>query len=107
MAALVLTVLTLGPSLDTFVCKDEGGLSAAAAEFTVAVVQDNDHSGAGDERTGLGTCIHGHCHHAAAYVPAESGETSARTTLEARHRVMTEALPTSALRFGLKRPPRA
>jgi hypothetical protein len=40
LAALVLSVLTFGPSLDTYICRDEGGKSAAAAEQTVAVVQD-------------------------------------------------------------------
>jgi len=37
LAALVLTVLTFGPSLDGLLCRDEGSVSAVAAELPVAV----------------------------------------------------------------------
>lgn len=108
LAALVLTVLTLGPSLDALICKDEGGLSAAAAESTVIALQDADHSNASHQLDGLGTCVHGHCHHPAPYVPADVAVSDiAPTGTLGRYRMVTDAVPTSDAQFGLIRPPRA
>lgn len=106
MAALVLTVLTFGPSLDAFICRDEGGLTAAAAELPSATAQDIDHSMQGHDN-GLGTCVHGHCHHGAAYTPVDGLAASTPTLAVGRHVLLRVSVPTSDPKFGLMRPPRA
>ena len=68
LAALVLTVLTLGPGLDGLLCRDDGSFSAVAAELPVAAAADKIDPGPLDE--GPGVCVHGHCHHSAPFVPA-------------------------------------
>jgi hypothetical protein len=107
LAALVLTVLTLGPGLDGLLCKDEGSLSAAAADMPAAQVSSADgHSEPADE--GAGVCVHGHCHHAAPYVPTspEAAETP-QDLLGVAHPPPRDRVPTSDPKFGLMRPPRA
>lgn len=105
MAALVLTVLTFGPSLDSYICRDEGGLSAAAAEATVLAVQ-GDH--APDDHGGpAGECVHGHCHHGAAFVPMVAIATEAPRVSAAKHELVRVRVPTAEPRFGFMRPPRA
>ena len=106
LAALVLTVLTLGPSLDGLVCRDEGSLSAVAAELPVAAAAADVAPEPLDE--GPGICVHGHCHHSAPYVPATppASELSA-PLLAVAHPFVRDRVPTSDPKFGLIRPPRA
>ena len=106
LAALVLTVLTLGPSLDGLLCRDEGSVSAVAAELPVAVASDHGETGPADE--GPGVCLHGHCHHAAPYVPAALAASDVDPNLAAvAHPLPRARVPTSDPKFGLIRPPRA
>ena len=106
LAALVLTVLTLGPSLDGFLCRDEGSIGAVAAELPVAVASDYGDAGPAEE--GPGICLHGHCHHAAPYVPATPAASDVNTHLAAvAHPLLRGRVPTSDPKFGLIRPPRA
>lgn len=105
LAALVLTVLTFGPGLDTYICRDEGGMSAAAAEQAVAV-QDETSSAEGHEKA-LGACVHGHCHHSAAYTAGEVELTQEQPFLGDKHAVPQVAVRSSDPKFGLMRPPRA
>jgi hypothetical protein len=107
LAALVLTVLTLGPGLDNLLCRDEGGLSAMAAEAPApAVSPDDGHSELTDE--GVGVCVHGHCHHAAPYVPASpAAAENPQDLLSIAHPPPRDRVPTSDPKFGLMRPPRA
>jgi hypothetical protein len=105
LAALVLIVLTFGPSLDSLVCQGERGLSVSAAELSVSsAMPDPDERG----HPGDGACIHGHCHHGGSYVPASPvaaeapGRLAAVDLRPARARVRT-----SDPKFGLMRPPRA
>ena len=103
---MVLTVLTFGPSLDSYICRDEGGLSVAAAEHSVLAVQSVEH--APDDHGGtVGECVHGHCHHGAAFVPVVAMATDAPRDLSAKHELFPVRVPTSEARFGLMRPPRA
>jgi len=107
LAALVLTVLTLGPGLDGLICRDEGSLSAVAAELPLAASPADDAGPAPlDERPGI--CVHGHCHHSAPYVPATlaAGELSA-PLLAVAHPFVRNRVPISDPKFGLIRPPRA
>ena len=106
LAALVLTVLTFGPSLDSYICRDEGGMSAAAAEHAVAVVQEEADSAGGHERA-LGACVHGHCHHGAAYTPVDVLPSHEPPILVGKHDLPRVAVRSSDPKFGLKRPPRA
>ncbi|MCR5880080.1 hypothetical protein [Phenylobacterium sp. J367] len=107
LAALVLTVLTLGPGLDGLLCRDEGSLSAVAAEMPIAdAAADHLDPRPLDERPGI--CVHGHCHHSAPYVPATppASELSA-PLLAVAHPFVRDRVPTSDPKFGLIRPPRA
>lgn len=106
LAALVLTVLTFGPSLDALICHDEGPLSAAAAEMP-SLSGDADQAPADHSGEGAGVCVHGHCHHAAPYVPAALPAAETPLVTASPHALMRVAVPTSDLKFGLKRPPRA
>lgn len=106
LAALVLTVLTFGPSLDTYICRDEGGMSAAAAEQTAATVQDEADSAGGHEKA-LGACVHGHCHHGAAYTPVDASPSNEAPVLANKHDLPRVAVRSSDPKFGLMRPPRA
>lgn len=106
LAALVLTVLTFGPSFDTYICRDEGGMSAAAAEQTAAAVPDEVGSVGGHEKA-LGACVHGHCHHGAAYTPVDVLPSHEPLVLAGKHDLPRVAVRSSDPKFGLKRPPRA
>lgn len=107
LAALVLTVLTFGPSLDDLVCRNEGGLIAAAAE-TAQMAVTTEHHDAGVGIDGFGDiCLHGHCHHAAAYVPVSpTANEMPAYVLSVAHRPVRSRVPTSDPQFGLLRPPR-
>lgn len=106
-AALVLSVLTFGPSLDGILCHDEGGLSAAAAELP-SLKASPDADLTGHKADGLAPCIHGHCHHGAAYVPVLpiASETPHELRIHAQ-RLPRQRVATSDPKFGLMRPPRA
>lgn len=107
LAALVLTVLTFGPSLDDLVCRNEGGPAAMAAQSAPMTITAEHHD-AGVGIDGFGDiCLHGHCHHAAAYVPVlpMASETPA-FVLSVASRPVRSRVPTSDPQFGLLRPPR-
>jgi hypothetical protein len=110
LAALVLAVLTLGPGLDGLLCRDEGGLSAAAATLAVAAEagpdgQDEDHTPGPPHQD---ACLHGHCHHASPYVDAARVATDRPPRLAAvDHALQPASPPASQPTSGLKRPPRA
>lgn len=106
LAALVLTVLTFGPGLDSLICHDEGSPSVAAAEMPVGDAA-SDEKPVGHTDDGGGVCIHGHCHHPAPYVPATQMAAQAPSVADGQHEWLRVAVPTSNLQFGLKRPPRA
>lgn len=108
LAALVLTVLTFGPSLDDLVCRNEGGLAATAVQ-TAQVTVAAEHHDAGPGIDGFGdVCLHGHCHHAATYVSTLPAATETPDyVLAVTHRPVRSRVPTSDPQFGLLRPPRA
>lgn len=110
LAALVLTVLTLGPGLDGLICRDEGGLSASAAEMVVAAGVDShepDHGLDGGPCV-HGPCVHGHCHHGGPYVATDLAAAETLHDLTRAGRAPPRGrVPTSDPQFGLMRPPRA
>lgn len=110
LAALVLAVLTMGPSLDALICGGEDGMSAAAAVQTV----DSDHAVAVEDGHGqsphdgdLTPCMHGHCHHGAPYVPAALSDAEEPSVLTDGHDLDRVTVVTSDRHFQLKRPPRS
>jgi hypothetical protein len=106
LAALVLTFLTFGPSLDTFLCGDEGAHAAPVAEMTVS--KATAHQDGASDADGPGLCVHGHCHHATAYVPVMPEAAEAPDYIEsALNRPARSRVATSDPQFGLMRPPRA
>jgi hypothetical protein len=108
LSALILAMLVLGPTVDSFICQGEAGVTPASTENVgdVAIQHSNDH-GSGKVLDGLDVCIHGHCHHGAPYVPTNpvvARGPIAELTQHALHRVQ---VATSDPHFGLIRPPRA
>src|SRR3546814_16475416 len=106
LAALVLTVLTFGPSLDSFICHDEIRAPAAAAAGAIVTVQPVSTDSAGHVQDGLGVCIHGHCHHGAAYVPVQLPTADGPAVHPSRRRWAREQVATSNPHFELLQPPR-
>jgi hypothetical protein len=103
LAALVLAVLTFGPSLDGLLCHDENGPSAAAQSgVETAPAQDSD--GHADE---AGPCVHGHCHHGATFLAAAPLDAVAASAPSGRQVWEQARVSTSDPKFGLIRPPRA
>lgn len=114
--ALVLAVLTFGPGIDAMLCRDDGGMSAAAAEHVHAGASDAgqphaDAAPSGGDVADRGpdgmACVHGHCHHGASYVPGQVrtlGEVSVAGT---HHEVRRARVAVVDRKFTLKRPPRA
>lgn len=107
LAALVLTLLTLGPSLDGVICRDEGGLSAAAGMTTVVHAMPVQ-GAAPHSDDGPGLCVHGHCHHGAAYAPMAAPAADAPGgPIGVAGSPRRERVRTANPQFGLMRPPRA
>lgn len=107
LAALVLGLLTFGPSLDSIVCHDEAGMSAAASELPTAA-EASDQGGGWPSDDALGACVHGHCHHGASYVPAmAAAAASGQEPMTDNHPLPRDRVRTSDPKFGLMRPPRA
>jgi hypothetical protein len=114
--ALVLTVLTFGPGIDAMLCRDDAGMSAAAAEHVHAgsvdtaqphvdaAPSDGDFSDHGPD--GM-ACIHGHCHHGASYVPAQVRSPGDIAAVATRHELRRSRVAVLDRKFALKRPPRA
>lgn len=106
LAALVMTVIVFGPSLDSLICREDVELGAAAAEVSVAAAAGHDLPG--DVGNELGACLHGHCHHGG--VSAVLTPRAAPTPLEARvaeHTPSRDRIGLSDRKFDLMRPPRA
>lgn len=104
LAALVVAVLAFGPGLDGLVCGDEAGVAVAAELPATSVAPDHGHVGHSDDERGA--CVHGHCHHAAAYAQATTVASAAPAVLRDRHGVIRARVLTSDPKFGLLRPPR-
>lgn len=106
LAALVLTVLAVGPGLDRLICRDEAGMSAAAAEWIVTdEVEANDTKHVSNEG---GACLHGHCHHSAPFAVAIPVAADApMVQASSVHRLARDRVGTSDPKFGVERPPRA
>jgi hypothetical protein len=105
LAALVLITLALGPSIDGFICRDDGGTTAAAAEM-VAVEAPHNHA-APHSDGGEDVCVHGHCHHGALSIPATLGSSSAPLIRSIETVVIPRGrITVTNLLFGLMRPPR-
>jgi hypothetical protein len=106
LAALVLTVFTFGPSVDGLICQNEDWPVAAATAGTLATAQPaNPDAGHSDDS--LDGCIHGHCHHGAAYVPVELPMAETPAMRPSRQSWARVQVATSDPQFDLMRPPRA
>jgi hypothetical protein len=107
MAALVLTLLTLGPSLDDLFCRDQDSFRVMAAEMSVEKVASVSAAPISDS-DGFGVCFYGPCHHVAPFGPAAPSEVSAPDYMsQIVRRPADERVVASAPQFGLLRPPRA
>ena len=106
LAALVMTAIVFGPSLDSLICRDDSGLGAVAAE--VSVVATVDHGQPGDTDKGVGACLHGHCHHGgvSAVLPPRAVPRPLEVRL-AEHVVLRDRIGRADRKFDLMRPPRA
>jgi len=105
LAALLVMMLALAPSLDKLVCREDAQASSAAASSVVAKAGGDllgDHG-----TTDADICIHGHCHHGGPFVSAPVGELAALDALPDRHELILSRVATSDRKFDLERPPRA
>jgi len=102
--ALMLCLMTLAPSFDGLICQNEA-VPAVAEVGAAAPVASADHGGPGHAGDG-DVCIHGHCHHAAVYVPVALVATSEPVFQEGRRLIIRTAVATSDRHFMLERPPR-
>lgn len=105
-AALLVAVLSLGPSVDSLICGNDLGSGAVAAEVPTQADQAvtaplDDHSSAPAD-----VCIHGHCHHFAPFVPIEGVSGVGADLPSAKHVLGRSAVRKTDPHFGLKRPPR-
>lgn len=105
-AALLVAVLSLGPSVDSLICGNDLSSGAAAAEITTSAGQTvtaplDDHGSAPAD-----VCIHGHCHHFAPFVPIEGVGGVGADLPSAKHVLGRTAVRKTDPHFGLKRPPR-
>lgn len=102
------------PVADAAVCADEMPVAAAAhlhgdapGTMDAAAVSNDDGSALPDKGGDLGVCQHGHCHHAAPYLPILSAEVA----LPAVGSLPVDLLRTQHARSHtasrLERPPRA
>ncbi len=108
MAVCLLATLIGGPTLDAIVCKGEGEVSVASAQFELGqslATPDGDRSDPGHD--GIEVCAHGHCHHGLAL-----GLVLAETAIEPApvtdlHDLTPASPHASRAPAGLERPPRA
>ena len=103
LAVLVLAVIAFSPGIERLICHDDGSPAAAGEQWAGVVQADDAHDDHED-----GDCVHGHCHHASAWVPLSL----AVSKEPAAHPLPSGApppvrLPVSNLQFDLMRPPRA
>ncbi|MEW5683305.1 MAG: hypothetical protein AB1942_00150 [Pseudomonadota bacterium] len=113
--ALVLSLLIVGPGIDTIICRDE--LTAGpAAELSVTAVGDHaqvvqahdaDAGGLSDHGPDGLACVHGHCHHAGAYMAADLRAADEPDAPRAQHALLRSRVAVSDPKFMLMRPPRA
>lgn len=105
LAVAALAVLGLGPAVDAAVCQGEAPTAAAHL--------DADHAGAAQAEPehghadGADACAHGHCHHAAPYVPTAVLAASAPSAARGRVSLADASVRVAGRQFGLDRPPRA
>jgi hypothetical protein len=115
LAAAVVVVLAIGPSMDALICSGEGvpAASAAAAATSPTVVAKAQADLAGDQHTGApghsdsGACPHGHCHHGGLARLAIAAPSLAVVGLTDRLPIPLTPVPVSDRRYSLDRPPRA
>ena len=107
LAALLIAVLALAPSLDKLVCRDEAPLAVAEASLDGNAILEkagqtqDDHGGSDAD-----ICIHGHCHHGAPYLSAPIGSLAVLDALPDHHELSRDRVSASDRQFGLDRPPR-
>ncbi len=100
--ALVITFVSLGPSLESLLCHEEGGAVAAALSqdsFTAPDAPADDHDAEGP-------CVHGHCHHVVAFAPPMAAAALIPAISPIERTTAEDRLLYSDPTFGLKRPPR-
>lgn len=105
-AALLVAALVFTPVLDAFICQGEAQAGAASQIIAATEAASHDQGGAHDTDSD-GHCLHGHCHHAAPYVPSVTEAGAVLRVAAASHVPTQDLVSTSSLQFGLKRPPRA
>jgi hypothetical protein len=109
LAAAVVALLVVGPGIDTIICAGEDAIAVGAPDHGPVLSAADDHHPADAPGTvdHNGACPHGHCHHVAAdraaYVVAAVDAPAATARLP----IPQARAPTSDLRYGLERPPRA
>ena len=107
LAALLLAVMLSTPTVAAAACADGPDAAAVAIDQADDAQANADPFDAAPCEDGCGLCVHCHCSHAGAYLPATMTAAYGPPTRNERHVLAQAPAPTSDLVFGLKRPPRA
>lgn len=108
IAVWLMATLILGPTLDTFVCKNEGEPAAASSMLSAGdVMVSADHDKADPSHSSPTACAHGHCHHSLNLGLIIATATIAPTPVAEPHDLADSSVHPSRFPSGLERPPRA
>lgn len=107
LAACVLALLVIAPTIGMATCICEDGAPAAGVETSAAVqtVQGDqqDHRAPCD----AASCVGGHCHHGGAMLGTAAAEVPTRAPAAPEHMPASVQVLASRVLSGLDRPPRA
>jgi hypothetical protein len=115
LAAAVIVMLAIGPSMDALICSGEGipEVSVSVAATAPMAIAKDQADLSGDQHTGVpghsdrGACPHGHCHHGSVAKAALEAPSLGVLKVADRLPIPLTTVPISDLRYSLDRPPRA
>jgi len=107
MAICLTAMLLAGPSLEAFICKDDGSVPAASATAEGEVVLIAEHETSDRSDCGPAICQHGHCHHGVQFALTGAEGATALGSRAEIHLPPSQARHDSRSPSGLERPPRA
>ncbi len=107
MAACVLALLVVAPTVGMAACVCEDGAPVVGVETSVAAVQTVQ-GDQGDHRAPCeaACCVSGHCHHGGAMLDAAVAEVAAPAPAASQHAMASVHVLASRALPGLDRPPR-
>jgi hypothetical protein len=107
VAAVLIVMLAVGPSLDALICRDEPSGPVAGSAQMIDIAAAGDSHGSPASKHPDGVCAHGHCHHGVAYAWVNADAAAAPAVAPERHPLRASTQLASTTPSGLERPPRA